>query len=84
MILEERSVNASTREESTRTRKNVISGNNYLMLLLYIVYPSELVCIWYNFLLSKIFLFDAEKNQKCLCAKLVHTICLSRVQVWKG
>lgn len=43
MILEERFVNASTREESTRTRKNVISGNNYLMLLLYIVYPRELV-----------------------------------------
>lgn len=61
MILEERSVNASTREESTRTRKNVISGNNYLMLLLYIVYPRELVCIWYNFLFLKYFYLKLEK-----------------------
>lgn len=61
MILEERFVNASTREESTRTRKNVISGNNYLMLLLYIVYPRELVCIWYNFLFLKYFYLKLEK-----------------------
>lgn len=61
MILEERSVNASTREESTRTGKNVISGNNYLMLLLYIVYPRELVCIWYNFLFLKYFYLKLEK-----------------------
>lgn len=61
MILEERFVNASTREESTRTGKNVISGNNYLMLLLYIVYPRELVCIWYNFLFLKYFYLKLEK-----------------------
>lgn len=61
MILEERSVNASTREESTRTRKNVISGNNYLMLLLYIVYPRERVCIWYNFLFLKYFYLMLKK-----------------------